>query len=480
MARQITGAILLLESVLKLIAPIGATAHGSAGRGPARKPDWQALRLASGKHALAWADQTVVSATSFLALVLIGRWTDPAALGAYAIGCSVLAVLLSAQDSLITRPYAIRLHRPLGTPAEHAASALALSLLLAAAAMLVLAAAALALPAFGASAQMASIAWALVAAIPFVLVREFARRYAFAHLALPHVLTLDLVVSGLNVLLLCGLGSMGQLTAVTAFGSVGVSCALGALGWLYLARREFALAAGQVRANLKQSWSLGKWLFSGHMALQAQGYMTYWLTLAIAGVTLTGTYAACVSVVSFANPIVFGFMNILTPRSVRTLKDKGAAGLRRQVAWDALLLAALMSMFCLLIVLAGEAAMQFLYPGPDYAGYGDVLIVLALAGVANAPGIPASNALASAEKVRAAAAVAAVSALVSLILIWSFMTQWGLLGAAYGMLIGEALSSIGRWTAFLMLVPGTTHPKSDPESCRVAVPGFGVKGAAIN
>ncbi len=457
--------IRLLESVLKLIVPIGATAHGSIdsdGRGPARKPNWQALRLASGKQALAWADQTVVSATSFLALVLIGRWTDPAELGAYAIGCSVLAMLLATQDSLITRPYTIRLHRPLGTPVEHASSALALSLLLAAAGMLALGAAAIVLPAFGASAELASIAWALVAAVPFVLMREFARRFAFAHLALNQALMVDLAVSVLNVLLLCGLGWMGQLTAVTAFGAVGVACAAGALGWLYLARHEFSFSLCHVRANLKQSWGLGKWLFSAQMAVQAQGYMTYWLSLAIAGMTLTGAYAACVSIVSFANPIVFGFLNILTPRSVRTLKDKGGAGLRRQAAWDALLLATLMAAVCLLVLLAGEAVMQFLYPGPDYAGYGDILVVLAAAGVASAPGMPASNALSSAEKARAVAGVTAASALISLILIWSFMSHWGLLGAAYGALIGEALSSIGRWIAFLTLVHGAPDRKVHP------------------
>jgi O-antigen/teichoic acid export membrane protein len=459
LARLLTESFSLLECALKFIDPIGAAPRfvGAAGR-PVRKLNWQALRLASSKQVLAWADQTIVSATSFLALVLIGRWTGPAELGAYAIGCSVLAMLLATQDSLITRPYTIRLHKPLGTPAQHASSTLALSLLLAAAGMLVLAAAAMVLPAIGASTEIASIAWMLVAATPFVLLREFARRFAFAHLALNQALIIDVTVSGLNVFLLCWLGWTDKLNAVTAFGSVGVASGIGALGWLCLARREFALAVGQLGATLKQSWSLGKWLFAAQMALQTQGYLTYWLSLAIAGLTLTGAYAACVSIVSFANPIVFGFLNILTPRSVRTLKDSGSAGLRRQVAWDAALLTAMMGAFFLLIVLVGHAAMGFLYPGPNYAGYDDVLLVLAAASVVNAPGIAALTALASAEKAPAYASVTAVSALVSLVLIWSFMSHWGLLGAAWGVLIGEAFSTVLRWIVFLALVPSVAGP----------------------
>ena len=36
----------------------------------------------------------------------------------------------------------------------------------------------------------------------------------------------------------------GRLTALTAFGALGVSCGIGAVGWLYLARRQFAIHVG--------------------------------------------------------------------------------------------------------------------------------------------------------------------------------------------------------------------------------------------
>ena len=49
---------------------------------------------------------------------------------------------------------------------------------------------------------------------------------------------------------------------------------------------------------------IGKWLLSGQLAMQAQGYMTYWLTLAIAGTLATGIYTACMSIVAFANPLL--------------------------------------------------------------------------------------------------------------------------------------------------------------------------------
>ena len=97
-------------------------------------PAWRGFLHHSANHVAAWADQAVVSATSFLALIMLGRWTDANQLGAYATAVSVLAVLLAAQESLITRPFAIQLDQLSGEPAEHAFSSLVLSVLLSVAA----------------------------------------------------------------------------------------------------------------------------------------------------------------------------------------------------------------------------------------------------------------------------------------------------------------------------------------------------------
>jgi len=248
---------LVWECALKVSLPIAVTAQvlkAEGGERAARRPAWlELLRLASGNHALAWADQAVVSATSFLTLIMIARWTDVNQLGAYAIGASVLALLLATQDSLITRPYAIQLYRPLGTPAEHAFSSLLLNFLLSAMGILVLGAAALALSASGAHRQAAEITWALAGTIPFVLLREFARRFAFAHFKVFQALVVDVGVAALNVVLLGWLGWTGRLSAVTAFAAVGVSCAIATIGWLYFARSEFAFRFGHFQTTLKQS-----------------------------------------------------------------------------------------------------------------------------------------------------------------------------------------------------------------------------------
>ena len=427
-------------------------------------PAWRRFLYHSANHVAAWADQAVVSATSFLALIMLGRWTDANHLGAYATAISVLALLLAAQEALITRPYTIQMGQLPGAPGEHAFSSLVLSVVLSAASMCVLSAAALALSAVGAHRDLAEMTWALAVTTPFVLTREFARRFGFAHLKVLHVLIVDGAVAAVNLGLLGWLSWTAQLSALTALAATGISCAVGSLAWLYVARSEFGFRFGLLRTTLKASWGLGKWLLSGQIALQVQGYVAYWLTMVIAGAAVTGIYAACMSIVSFANPMLFGFFNILTPKSVRALRREGGAGLRRQALFDSLLLFALMSAFCVFVALAGENVMGFVYPGAEYQGHRQLLTVLALSALAGAIGAPASIALASAGHTRAVAGVMTSTAVLNVALVWAPMTHWGFLGAAYAVLIAELVGSLGRWIAFLALVPG--HARLDSDGSR--------------
>src|SRR6202043_3019658 len=46
----------------------------------------------------------------------------------------------------------------------------------------------------------------------------------------------------------------------------------------------------------------------------------------------------------------------------------------------------------------------------------------------------------------------------TVVLVWWLMTEWSLLGAAYGMLLGNAAASAGLWAAFLAIVPRSCDP----------------------
>jgi O-antigen/teichoic acid export membrane protein len=404
-------------------------------------------------HALALADQAVVSAASFLTTILIARWTIPNELGLYSIGISILVSSIAIQESLISLPYTIRQHRALGTPVEHAGSSLTHCALLSALGTVILLVFALALSATNADPRLRAMIWTLTGVLPFAFLREFGRKLSLAHLRTGHALILDSAIATIQLAALCWIGWIGLMSGATACAAIGFACASASIVWLYFSRDKFAVRWSQVLTTARQSWGLGKWLFAGQIAVSVQGYMTYWLLALVIGTTETGVFAACMSIVLFANPVITGIGNIMTPRAVFALKDGGGLLLRHQMARDALLLSAVMISFCFVILFSGEDVMRLLYPGKEYDGQGHTISVLAVALLASAAGSPASNGLASLEHPRAIVWASAIGVVITGLLVWPLMVKWGLVGAAYGFLAGNVAASAGRWGAFLTLVP---------------------------
>jgi O-antigen/teichoic acid export membrane protein len=415
-------------------------------------------RFISEPRVLALIDQAVVSATSFVTTIMLGRWTDAGQLGFYALAMSALVSVIAVQESLISYPYSIQRHRPLGTPAEHAGNALVHSGVLSVGSICVMAATSLILSSETSQLDLVAISLALAAIIPFALSREFARRFAFARLRIAEALILDISVATIQLTALGWLGWTGRLSAVTAFLAIGTASSVAVAGWFYFACAEFAIRRDLVKGAFWHSWPLGKWLFVGQLTVQVQYYCIYWVVAAIAGTAVTGIYAACISVVAFANPLIVGVRNILTPRLVLAWINGGGAGLRRQTIRDTLLLGAIMATFCVVILIAGEDVLRLLYPGSEYDGQGHTLRVLALATLISALGMPASSALASMGRPRAIAAVGAVTAVLTVVFVWFLMLRWDLLGAAYGFLTGNVVGTLGRWAAFLIIIPRAFDP----------------------
>lgn len=424
------------------------------------KPAWRLkraaavlARVAQPAHALALIDQAAVSGASFLATVLIGRWTDSSQLGAYALGLSVIFAALAVQDSLVSLPFAIQAHRSAGAPEARAGSALLHCLAIAAAAASLAIVAAAALSFAGAPPQLSAMAWALALAAPFALTREFGRRFAFARLRMGEAIKLDVAAAALQLTFLAALRRADMISAASAMLALGSAFALTSLAWFGAARGNFAFDRARGLDDVAQSWALGKWLLAGRVAVLTQWYATYWLSTLLVGAAAAGVYTACMSVVSFANPLVSGLGNILTPRAVIAWKERGANGLRRQALSDAALFAAALGAFCVAIYFAGERIMDLLFVGPEYQGHGATLFALALALLAQATGSPASSALASMERPRAIVVAATVGTAFTAALVGALLVRHGIEGAAYGFLVGSVLGAVARWAAFLAAAP---------------------------
>lgn len=401
------------------------------------------------------ADRTLASGTWFFTTLLIARYSDASQLGVYAVAISLLAFLVAFQDSLIFQPYTIDQNWPQGVPVG---TVLILSLLLWAGSAVALTIGALGFLERDGSSEMAITIFAIAGALPFVLTREFARWTAVARIELGRAMLLELAAAMVQLSTLGWLGLSGRMSAISACAALGGASAIPVVGWLYCNRADFAVRMEYVPTIFKQAWPLGKWLLLGRTTVQVQKEITYWVAMLIAGAAITGVYAACMSIVSLANPLIFAFSSALTPKLALAWKNDGGPGLWREAVRNTMLIASVALPLTLAILAVGDTVMRFLYHGTEYEGHGYTLTVLALAMFSGALSMPASIALVTLERLRAIVTTGAVGAILTVILVWLLMKQWGLLGAACGSMVGAATVGIARWVMFRIRVPKGRDP----------------------
>ena len=162
------------------------------------------------------------------------------------------------------------------------------------------------------------------------------------------------------------------------------------------------------------------------------------------------------------NPLIFGLGNIFVPKAVLAFKERSTAGLRQAINRDLLLRAAPMALFCLLILFAGDELLYLLYGSEDYAGHGQVIIVLAAAHLALVKGSPFYMALLVMEHPREVFQTEVLAAALTVTLILSLVGTLGLLGAAYATLVGNLVRMTGWWLAFAVHAAG--HGKGVPKT----------------
>lgn len=419
------------------------------------------LTPAAVRSVLALADQAVVSGVSFLTTVLIGRLAGPDELGLYSLGFSLVLLVLSVQQSLVTAPYTVYCHRTReGGQAEYAGSVLLHSAALMIVAMLGLAGWSLAAGAGFGPPRLAGVVWVLVGTAPCLLLRDFARGYALAHLRVPTVLALDGAVAAGQVIGLAGLAVCGRLTAGGAFLVMGLSCLPVAAGWLVAARREFAPRPAAARGELRRSWSFAKWVFAGQMVANLNSdVFIVWLLAVVLGKGATGVFAACFTVVLFSNPFILGVNQILTPQIAHAFAAGGRDELRRVARKADLLVVGVMSLFCLVVMVWGGTALRLIY-GAEYAGHQATVTVLALAILASNASMGAGKGLWVLDRPDANLMARLVGLAVTVAVASCLIGRWEVFGVACGWLAGSVADSAARYIAFARLA-GAARPEGE-------------------
>ena len=358
----------------------------------------------AGRHQgfLTLCDQGVVSATNFATGVVVGRVCGKAELGAYTLAWTLMALATGISATLTTTPYTVfgpqlnrrRRSRYLGSILVHQ-SVLSMMFVLA-----IVVGAVLGSWRGWLSNSIFRVMMTTAGVIVFFSLREFVRGVSFAELRISWALSVDIIACLIQAAGMFVLFHFGALTASRTLALLGISSAVAAGAWLALHRGAFRPDTRLFVRDLARNWHFAKWVFGSGIVSQIARYMYPWLLVAFHGTSVTGTWAACTSIVAMGNPVLLGLGNYIFPKISTVYAVSGIAAMKRYVHRSSLLFAVLLLPVVLVLAGFGEPILTGVY-GNAYAGAAGILLLLAATLLVNALANPYSQGLFTLECAKA-------------------------------------------------------------------------------
>jgi len=417
-------------------------------------------KVAAGKATrqtfLSLADQGVISVANFVAGVIIARTRSKEELGLYMLGNTLILLMTDFQTSLITTPYMVYAPRLKGR--EHAlytGSTLIHQLAFCFLGLLGVFCGSVATAHGFGPRPMSPVLWTLAFVIALIMLREHARRISFARLKITTVFLFDLCIAIGQVGGLFALKLLGLLTVSRAYWVIGSACGLAVGGWLWSDRDFFEPRIRRSIDDFRRNWTIGKWVFASGLIWAVSMNLYPWILASFHGVASAGLWAASLGVISIGSPIVMGLQNLIGPKIAHIYAQSGHRALRRFVFQVAGLVAALMSIFCLFVFVWGNHMVALLY-GRQYLGNGLTLAVLALNVTVQALAFCFSRALFAVDRADLDFATNFAALFIMLTLGLWLVRVYGPLGAAFGLLGANLVTSAVRAFLFLRLPASTS------------------------
>lgn len=386
-------------------------------------------------------DQAVVSGTRFATTVAVGRVCDAGELGTYTLAFSLMLAAVNAQDAFAMGPLVVYGSRLEGQrKARYCGSVSIQAAILAALTILALSGTALAFNLGGWGGTLRSTIALMAGVVPFVLLQQFGRRFSLAELDLPAAFLVDAVTASLHLAGLALLVLTGTLSAPSVFAVNGLACALPGLVWLFKKRRNFNLPSGQFLHDFRQNWIFGRWMLASQLTGVVGAYAMGWLLALLLDFSAAGSYAACVSIVCLANPILLGLGNVLVPEAAHAFAAEGYPGVRRVSRKAMLLLVGMTALLVLVLLFFGQAILAILY-GAEYAASARLVSILAFGALFNAINLAANPALLATERSDLSFAAGLIGVGVACAIGLLAIPWWGLVGAACGSVAGSAAAA---------------------------------------
>jgi O-antigen/teichoic acid export membrane protein len=388
-----------------------------------------------GRSALSIVDQAVVSGTSFITAVIVGRTTAPAELGQYYLVLTVLMVLVGLQEAMVAAPYMVLGAKRRGRDlAEFTGSMwvqhFVLTLVGTAAAVLI------AWSISRTSVQgLSSGLWLLVAVGPIILFREGIRRLAFARLRVRTALAIDIGVCLMQLSALAALSYFGWMSVPLVFAVMGGASLVACICWLLSGPGRPLVVRNRLYTDWMQCWAFSRWTMLSFFAVDTIPYMMPWIIGFAAGEAATGIFGGCATLLGVTNILVHGVGNFMRPHAAHAFAAGGVHALRRVLLVTGSVFVAVFGVLSLLFLMTGDWLAVFVF-GTEFEGTAQLLLLLSLNVLVGSTGFVAGSGLWAIGQPRAGLIADVCMLAVTLTLASLLVGPYGPVGAAISAVIG--------------------------------------------
>ena len=170
------------------------------------------------------------------------------------------------------------------------------------------------------------------------------------------------------------------------------------------------------------------------------GYSITWALIILSDTESVGIFAAADTIVLLTNPALISFGNLIGPLFARSVVKDGIAAFTKLVSMACGGIAIVMTLFALTVGLFGELIMSFFF-GSEFAGYGNLMAILAVSPIFWAMTIVFSAALAAIHKPKSTFVGACCGTVCTTVLAIPLVHFYNVMGGATAMLIGSVVAS---------------------------------------
>jgi O-antigen/teichoic acid export membrane protein len=411
----------------------------------------------------AWAlvDQALSSATNFAMSLFIARLLAPAAFGSFALALAAWITLLGLNRAALVQPFVVEASRQ-DTPAWRSSARSAGGAVLVAG---ICGGAAISLVGLvlGPSEPSGQAFLILGLLAPFLVVQDFWRFAAFSRNRARAAVANDALWAVIQALALVFLVSAHSTpaAAMAAWGS-------GAIAGAFLGCFQFGLLPSLSRQTLRWTRSIGRlggWFGLSNILYTGSTQAVAVIVAASAGSAALGGLRAAQTLLGPAQLVAQSGDAVALPAASRQVGSAGTRGLTAFAVRYGALLTAVLGAYGAILIVGRDEILEFLL-GPKFVPYGNLILPLALGLVATAWSLASSVALRSAMVGSGLASGEAIGAGAKIVLVALLAQVGGVLGAAWGVLLGSLVHAGAMWWMYSRV----TRTGEEPPAEALAVP----------